>query len=108
MRILKFIIDGLSITQDPECDFSGLVPGTEGYLWAEFSFSNEWSDCVKVAKFTSIMGKEYEPKALEGDKCLIPAEALARRSFKIQIMGRGSNKRLLTNKITINQDGGKT
>ena len=39
MRTLKFIVEGQIIKQDPSCDFTNLVPGTEGYLRAEFSFS---------------------------------------------------------------------
>ena len=39
MRTLKFIVDGQILRQDPTCDFSNIVPGTEGYLIAEFAFS---------------------------------------------------------------------
>ena len=39
MRTLKFVVDKQIIKQNPDCDFSGLVPGTDGYLQAEFSFS---------------------------------------------------------------------
>ena len=42
MRILKFVVENQKIKQDPSCDFSGLVAGTEGYLKAEFVFSKEW------------------------------------------------------------------
>lgn len=108
MRTLKFKVDGLSIQRDPECDFSGLVPGTEGYLQAEFSFSPAWDDCVKVASFTSIFGKEYEPQVLIENSCLIPAEALARESFKIRVLGKSPSTKLVTNKILVKQDGGKT
>lgn len=108
MRTLKFIVDGLTLKQDPECDFLGLVPGTEGYLWLECKFSKEWDDCIKVASFTSIMGKEYEPQVLTDNKCLIPSDALTRSSFKIKIMGKSVNKRLITNKFTVVQNGGKT
>ena len=41
MRTLKFKVDGQIITKHPDCDFSNLVPGTEGYLRAEFIFSDE-------------------------------------------------------------------
>lgn len=108
MRVLKFKVNDLSIQQDPECDFSGLVPGTEGYLWAEFSFSPEWDECVKVASFTSVFGKEYTPQVLIENRCSIPAEALVRESFKLRVMGKSPSKKLVTNKITVKQDGGKT
>lgn len=109
MRSLRFIVDGLIIKQDPNWDFDGLVPGSAGYVEAIFEFSEEWNGMAKVAAFWSPLGREYEPQVLDGYyKCLIPAEALKRRSFKIQILGRDVNgKRLTTNKIEVTQNGGK-
>ena len=112
MRTLRFIVDNQIIMQDPNCDFSGLVPGTEGYLLAEFSFSSEWAGCVKVAGFYSPLGTEYEPQVLrDGKTCLIPAEALTRRTFKVRVIGKRSSKpqdlMLSTNKLTVRQNGGK-
>ena len=110
MRTLRFIVTEQIIEKDPDCNFDNLVPGTEGYLRAEFSFSPEWNDCVKVAAFYSLMGTEYPPQMLEqGRYCMIPAEALKRRIFKIQVFGKDSNMKVLsTNKLTIRQNGGKT
>ena len=51
MRTLKFIVHDQIVEKDPKCDFDNLVPGTEGYLRAVFSFSPEWDDCVRVAAF---------------------------------------------------------
>jgi hypothetical protein len=108
MRTLKFIVDGQSIKQNPSCDFSGLVPGTEGYLKAEFIFSADWNDTVKVAGFFSNMGKEYEPQILkDGKTCMIPAEALRNRIFKVQVIGKRGDYKILTNKVTVSQNGGK-
>ena len=108
MRILRFIVDGQSIVKDPDCDFTGLYPGTDQYIKAEFSFSPEWSKCKKVAAFLSIFGKEYQPQVLEdGKSCIIPAEALIKRSFKIRVIGKDGSVRLTTNKLLITQDGGK-
>lgn len=108
MRTLRFIVDKQLVKQDPDCDFSGLVPGTEGYIEARFSFSPEWSNCVKVAAFYSMMGKEYAPQVLkDGKSCLIPAEALANRSFKMQVLGKRDGFKITTNKVTISQNGGK-
>lgn len=108
MRKLKFIVEGLIIKPDPMCDFSGLVPGSEGYLEAEFSFSSEWAGYGKVAAFWSVLGVEYPPAFLaDGKSCLIPTEALARRKFKIQIIGKNPvGGRLETNKLEIEQNGG--
>lgn len=109
MRTLRFVVDGQIIMQDPGCDFTNLVPGSNGYLQAEFLFSKEWNDYVKVASFWSAIGREYEPTVLEdGKTCLIPAEALAKRIFKIQIIGRkpdGSS--IKTNRVEVIQNGGK-
>lgn len=109
MRTLKFIVDGLVIKQDPNCDFSGLVPGSDGYLEAAFTFSPEWNGCAKGAGFFSFLGTEYEPKLLKNDRCVIPAEALSKRKFKIQIIGQAKDgsKTLTTNKVTVSQNGGK-
>ena len=108
MRTLKFIVDGMSITQDPRCDFEGLVPGSEGYLQAEFQFSKEWAGCKQVAGFYSMLGTEYPPQLLkDGKTCMIPAEALQKRQFKMMIIGAKEGMKIATNKITVNQNGGK-
>ena len=108
MRTLKFIVDGLNIKRDPFCDFSGLVPGTEQYLKAEFSFSSEWNGVVKAATFWSALGKEYDPQVLkDGVSCIIPKEALKKRIFKIRIVGFKDGVKTLTNKVVVTQNGGK-
>lgn len=105
MRTLKFIVDGQILSQDPKCDFNGLVPGTEGYLQAEFSFSPDWKGCTKVAAFWA-MGKECEPQILkDGKTCVIPAEALVGRTFKVQIMGKKDSLKMTTNKTLVYQKG---
>ena len=107
MRTLKFIVDKQIISPDPSCDFDGLIPGTVGYLRAEFSFTNEWKDCAKVAAFWSTFGREYSPQVLtDGNSCLIPAEALAKQSFKLQVIGQRDGYKIITNKLLIKQNGG--
>ena len=108
MRTLKFIVEDQIIKKDPNCDFSNLVPGTEGYIRAEFSFSNDWAGCKKVAAFYSILGHEFEPRILEdGKSCLIPKEALQKEKFSIRVIGRAKNLKIITDKIIVIQDGGK-
>ena len=108
LRTLKFIVEGQVIKPDPSCDFTGLVPGTEGYLRAEFSFSPDWKGYTKVAAFYSIMGREYPPKVLaNGTECLIPVEALAKRCFKVRIIGKKDGVKMATNKVTVCQNGGR-
>lgn len=109
MRTLKFIVNGQIIKQDPNCDFTNLIPGTKGYLRAEFSFSPEWNNCVKVASFWSAVDKEYPPQVLkDGISCMIPPEALTKYAFKVGVVGKGPNLKLTTNKTAVTQDGGKT
>ena len=109
MRTLRFIVEGQLIKQDPNCDFTGLIPGTEGYLNAEFTFSPEWTGCVKVASFYSAMGDEFPPQILmDGKSCKIPARALKNRVFKIKMLGKRNNYKIQTNKVEVNQNGGKT
>ena len=108
MRTLKFIVEDQIIKKDPNCDFSNLVPGTEGYIRAEFLFSNDWAGCKKVAAFYSILGHEFEPQILEdGKSCLIPKEALQKEKFSIRVIGRAKNLKIITDKIIVIQDGGK-
>ena len=108
MRVLKFVINGQIIEKDPNCDFSGLVPGTEGYLKAEFKFSQEWNKLTKVAAFWGSSGKEYPPQLLKnGTSCIIPSEALSRYAFKISVLGKGDGVKLVTNKVAVIQDGDK-
>lgn len=107
MRTLKFIVDGQTIKQDPNCDFSGLVPGTEGYLKAVFTFSSEWADSVRIATFHSVMGKEYPPQILHnGTQCMIPPEALKRKTFKVGVVGKKGETKMTTNKVAVSQNGG--
>lgn len=107
MRVLKFIVDDETITQDPTCDFSGLFPGSSDQIRAQFTFSHHWKSRVKVAAFWSIMDKEYPPQAINDDgSCDIPIEALEKVAFKIQVLGkrRGGNV-VKTNKIVIYKGG---
>lgn len=112
MRTLRFIVDNASIKQDPTCDFGGLFPGRNPEVRAEFIFSNEWKDTIKVASFWSMLDAEYEPQLLDNDSCIIPREALSRASFKVQVLGKKIKSAydqsiLSTNKVTIRQTGGK-
>ena len=79
---------------------------------AEFEFSKEWDETIKVIAFWSILDDEYEPQELIDDSCIIPAEALSRASFKIQVLGKKKKQTfgkttLTTNKLTVRQMGGK-
>ena len=106
MRTLRFLVDDQKITQDPMCDFSGLVSGTEEYLKAEFSFSKEWDGFLKVAAFWS-MGKEHEPQILrDGRTCTIPANALKWPTFEIGVIGKKNGCKIKTGRVKITQERG--
>lgn len=106
MRILKFNVDGQIITKDPNCDFNNIVPGTKGYLKAEFIFSKEWKNFKKAASFHK-NGKECGAELLEDEKsCIIPEEALTNRRFSIRIIGKNKETRIRTNDIEVVQNGG--
>lgn len=107
MRTLKFIVNGQTITLDPECDVSDLVPGTNGYVQAKFTFSPEWNKCAKVAAFYSNLGREFEPQVLKsGEVCEIPLEALKKSIFKVKVFGKKNDYTICTNKVTVYQRGG--
>lgn len=107
-RILKFLVEGQVLSLDPSCDFSGLTPGTKDYLQAEFRFSPEWAGSARVASFFSNLGNEFPPQELkDGKTCFIPAEALAKSIFKVQVIGRKGSQELRTTKVTVHQKGAK-
>ena len=105
-RRLKFIVNKQIISPDPDCDFAALVPGSNDYLEAEFSFSSDWDECAKVVAFYSMFGEEYTPQILSENICTIPQEALKRQKFKIQVIGKKDQYGLSTNKLVISQNGG--
>lgn len=102
MRTLKFIITGQKIAKDPDCDFSGIVAGTEGYLHAIFLASQEWAGCRMAAIF-SCLGKWYvEP--IKNNWCIIPKEVLTWNYFGVQVVGQRENYRITTNEIKVDQE----
>lgn len=109
MKTLRFIVDDQIIRKDPNCDdFFSLIPGSSGYVTAEFTFSKEWYGFTKVAAFYSPLGFEYPARLLyDGATCVIPFEALKKRSFKVQVIGQKDDVKIKTNKVAVSQNGGK-
>ena len=108
MRVLKFIVNGPTIRQDPSCDFDGLFPAPGQEIAAEFAFSSEWLNIPKVAAFYSMLDKEYPPQIIDDEcRCVIPSEALNRPTFKLQLLGNNRGRIISTNKLTVYQKGGK-
>lgn len=102
MRTLSFIIEGQKIKKDPDCDFSGLVGGTAGYLRAKFTFDKEWDDYKKVASFFDERGREKGMLIISGE-CEIPAQATAGTKFEVSVLGAKKDRRIRTGRVTIRQ-----
>lgn len=105
MRTLKFDIVGQIIEKNQKCDFSGIVPGTAGYLQAEFSFSREWAGTVRVAEFRHYETSECYPVKIVNGRCTIPAEVLASKTWLVDVVGKRGDMRLTTNKCKVRQEG---
>lgn len=105
MRELRFIVDGQNIRKDENCDFSGIVAGTKGYLQAKFLLPREWQGCIIAASFF-LLSQEY-PVILGSDgKCEIPKEALIWDYFDVQLTGINNSKgyKIVTNKVRVEQE----
>lgn len=101
MRVLKFIVNGQRVECDPECDFYGIAPGSKGYLYAQFKFSEEWRGCKIVAIF-HCRGKEY-PVPLVKPLCRIPDEALIGNRVGVSLVGQHKDYHIPTNKVIFTQ-----
>ena len=108
MRTLKFVVDKRNLTIDPSCDLDGMFPAPNQVMEAEFSFSSDWDDKVKVVGFNSVLGKEFEPQILdEYDCCRIPSEALELPVFRMRVLGRDRKTKVTTNTLSVYQKGTK-
>ena len=105
MRTLKFVVEGQRIRLDPVCDFSGIVPGTSGYLHATFEFSSEWRGLAKVTEFWRGNTDESFPAKIINGKCEIPAEALRMKKWYVNIVGKRGNIRMTTDRAEVKQEG---
>ena len=97
MKILDFTIVGQTIKCEPHCDFSGLVAGSCGYLYARFHFSSDWTGCKKVAVFSG------SPAPLVHNMCEIPAEALVGTTVRVRVEGRRPGLIIKTDTVTFQQ-----
>jgi hypothetical protein len=100
-----FKVNGQQIEKDPNCDFSGLVAGTEGYLKAKFTFSEEWKDCVLVASFWR--GINEHAALIKNNECEIPPEALKTTAFSVSVTGKRGGYKITTNRIFVRQEANR-
>ena len=104
-RILEFIVNKQRLRKRPDCDFTGIVAGSIGYLRAKFYLSpEEWDDCtVKVARFW-LDGKESSVKLDENHSCEIPPEVLTGEKFAVSVLGVSSGYQIETNEVKVKQE----
>ena len=110
MRIIKFVVDNDKIRKDPDSDFSNLSKNPS--VQAQFSFSKEWDGFIKVIGFRR-GNKELEPRILSrGTTCEIPLEALKGTFFRMHVLGKKGERRIITLPLLINNNesnkGGKS
>lgn len=103
MRELRFQADGQRLKKQTDCDFSGLVAGSEGYLRAKFTFSSEWTGCKKAASFWA-NNQEYAVLLESDDSCIIPAAALTGEMFQVSVTGVKNGYVIPTNKTKVRQE----
>lgn len=104
MRILRFNVEKQRITKQKDCDFSGIVAGSVGYLHAKFYFSEEWNPCVtKIARFWN-SGNEHSVILDTNNECDIPSEALTTKVFEVSVMGVAPSFRIESNKTKVRQE----
>lgn len=106
MRILKFIVNKQKIIRDPKSNFSDLIQGSCEELIADFSFSSEWDNTVKVAAFYNANGECPPQELIDGMYCKIPQEAINGHWFRVQIIGNKNGTLLMTGMLDVIQNGG--
>lgn len=105
MRILEFTVRKQRLLKKINCDFSGLVAGSVGYLHAKFEFPyGGWDDYhIKIASFW-IGDKESAVQLNEDNMCEIPPEVLTGEEFRVYLIGANKNHKIETNEIHIQQE----
>ena len=102
-RDLVFVVEDQELNKDPSCDFSGLVPGSSGYLRVVFAFHGLWNTLTKAAVFSTNGVESAMP--IINDSCVIPDSILKEKSFSIKLVGRNTQQMLQTNRLVVNQLG---
>ena len=105
MRILEFTVRNQRLLKKITCDFSGLVAGSVGYLYAKFEFPyGGWDEYpVKIVSFW-LGDKESAVKLDENNMCEIPAEILLGEEFRVYLIGANDKNRIDTNEVFIRQE----
>ena len=105
MRTLRFSVESQKIRHDPNCDFSGLVSGTAGYLKASFKFSKEWSGMVKVAEFRKYLCSEPISVPIINNECAVPDTVTGGKAWYVKIVGKRGGVIIPTGNCKVEQEG---
>ena len=98
MAQLQFTIENQIITR--EDDF-GVVAKSIDYLYAEFSFSEDWGDGIKTVQFVNSVDNEpYKVILNEDGVCMVPWEVLQYDNSRIKVSAFSGN-RITTNEATV-------
>lgn len=109
MRTLEFTVRKQRLLRKPTCDFSGLVAGSQGYLYAKFDFSPEWDGCQLGARFIvrdTSGEREYGALLDKNHVCIIPSEALVGDMFYVSVKGvkDGGKYQIESSEIAVKQE----
>ena len=105
MRILKFDANGQKLKKESSCDFSGIVPGTSGYLKASFFFSAEWTGMVKVAEFRKLTSDEPVSVPIINNECMVPADVTGGDRWYVKVIGKRGDVLIPTGNYRVRQEG---
>ena len=103
MRTLEFNVNGQRLKKNSDCDFSGIVAGSVGYLKAKFCFSKEWDGCKKAASFWRD-GLEFAVMLNEDDTCVIDSNALTSDCFQVSVTGMKPDFSIKSGKVKVRQE----
>ena len=105
MRTLIFAVSGQKIRQDPDSDFSGIFPGSEGYLKARFLFDREWNGTVKVAEFRRFTSEDPVSVPIRNGECMVPAKVTGGKSWYVKVIGKRGDVIIPTENCRVRQEG---
>lgn len=105
MRILEFDVNGQSLIKSKNCNFSGIVPGSDGYLKSHFTFSNDWAGTVKVAEFRTHASSEPVSVPIINNECMVPADVTGGDRWYVKVIGKRGDVLIPTGNCRVRQEG---
>lgn len=106
METLRFIVKGQQIKKDPRSPFNRMVAGTMNYYDAEFVLDPTWNGYACVAKFRTYDVTVHVP--IVNGKVLVPNNVMQYKEFRVSVVGKKGNTKLVTNETVVLQSGGKS